>query len=253
MANTFATSITTPDRNASVPGLPVRGGPFGLIKRFALWALGASAAFVVVMGLLHTKLGAPVLAKLGVGCPVRAGTPEEVDRARMFGAALYAGKPDAPARPALGFVFEQTTIADVEAWAEKNGISCEKAGGTETIRSCGQVPAQAVGQPEWAGPIESVAFAFRANRTLSTVTTMRRKLPVARANAITAELAKGLNAALGAPAATGGENNPAHFAKGPMQAYQEEWTFGNYGATLSEVRLGDSGVLVREHYISPVP
>jgi len=53
-------------------------------------------------------------------------------------------------------------------------------------------------------------------------------------------------------ARTAGENSAAHFSKGPLQAYQEEYEFGDYGATLTEARLGNTGVLLREQYFSPV-
>jgi hypothetical protein len=53
----------------------------------AAWALAIAATLVALMGILHAKAARPLLAKLGIACPVRAGTPEEVDRARAFGSA----------------------------------------------------------------------------------------------------------------------------------------------------------------------
>jgi hypothetical protein len=227
--------------------------PAGFAARLAAWAFGIAAVLVLAVGFLHTAPGRGVLSAIGVGCPARAGTPEEVDRARAVGVARHAGRTGSPARPALVFALERTTIADLEAWADAHRVSCSAIRGTDTLRKCTDVPAAAVGQPAWFAPIEELTFEFRADRTLASVSTMRRKLAVADANAMTRELGRQLNDLLGAPTVHGGQNDPAHFAKSPLQAYKEEWVFGDYGATLGEVRLADTGLMVREQYISAVP
>lgn len=223
------------------------------VVRIAYWTFGVALVLTVMTGLLHTRAGRPLLAKLGFGCPVRAGTPEEVDRARAFGAQRFQGQPKAPARPALGFAFEQTTLEELEAWAAHHHVRCEKISGTETLRACSDVPPAAIGQPDWFGPAEEVSFGFRATRTLASISTLRRRLGVAHANAIAKELSARFQQSLGVPHVTGGENEPAHFSKGPLQTYMNEWKFIDYGATLSEVRLADTGIMIREHYLSPVP
>jgi hypothetical protein len=221
--------------------------------RIATRAIGVAFALTLIAGLLHTPAGRSFLARLGIGCPVRKGTPDEVDRARAFGVRRLRGKPKAPARPALGFEFERTTSADVEAWAGRHRISCEKIGATDTLRSCKDVPAAAIDEPAWFGPVEEVSFEFRAAGTLASISTMRRQLAVDPAIVMTAEIGNRLASALGAPHVTGGENQAVHFAKGPLQAFKQEWSFGDYNMTLSEVRLADTGVMVREQYLSGVP
>ncbi|WP_394841828.1 hypothetical protein LZC95_32720 [Pendulispora brunnea] len=219
-----------------------------------LAAVAAFAAFAVLaIGALHMPFARPLLAKLGVGCPVTKGTPRAVDDARAIPAAMYIGKPGAPARPAAGFELEKTTLADLEAWAKRQGISCAPLRGNETLRACQDVDARALGEPPTFPPAEEVTFEFRASGTLAVVTVLRRKLPLAEANAMVAESSKRLREVLGAPAKSTGENTAAHFAKGPLQAFQEEYEFGNYAATLTETRIGDLGMLVREQYFSPVP
>jgi hypothetical protein len=220
----------------------------GLLKGAAIVVF-----LIAAIGVLHTPVGRPLLAKLGVGCPITKATPEQIDHARTIPAAAYLGKARAPARPALGFTFERTTLADVEAWAKRNDIDCEKLNGNETLRSCKDVPAWALGEPEGFVRAEEVDFEFRAARTLAVVTVLRRGLPVPLANAMAGAVSQRLRGALGAPPKIAGENTAAHFAKGPLQAFQEEYEFGDYGATLTETRLGDTGVLLREHYFSPVP
>jgi len=82
---------------------------------------------------------------------------------------------------------------------------------------------------------------------------MRRRLTVPAANAMTANLSQRLTSARGPAHVTGGDNVPQHFAESALSAFKEEWQFGDYGATLSAVRLADTGLMVREQYISPVP
>lgn len=222
-------------------------------RRGLLRAGGVVAFSIAAIGALHTPLGRPLLARLGVGCPVTRATPQQIDHARTIPAAAYLGKPRAPARPVLGFGFEKTTIADVEAWAGRHGIACGKLNGNETLRACKNVPAAALGQPVTFDAAEEVDFEFRAAGTLAVATVLRRGLSVAQANAMVAAVSSGLRAVLGPPQKAAGANSAAHFAKGPLQAYQEEYEFGDYGATLTAARLGNSGVMFREQYFSPLP
>jgi len=223
------------------------------LKRL-LFSGAAFVAFAVsAIGLLHTPLGRPLLAKLGVGCPITKATAAQIDHARTIPAAAYLGKGPAPTRPALGFTFEKTTLAEVEAWAKGHGIACETINGNETLRSCKDVPATALGESADFVAAEAVDFEFRASRTLAVLTVLRRGLTVEKANTMAAGMSGRLHDALGAPQRVAGENTRAHFAKGPLQAFQEEYAFGDYGATLTETRLGSTGVLLREHYFSPVP
>jgi len=223
------------------------------LKRL-LFSGAAVVTFAVgAIGLLHTPLGRPLLAKMGVGCPLTKATAAQIDHARTIPAAAYLGKGPAPSRPVLGFAFEKTTLAEVEAWADHHGISCEKINGNETLRSCKDVPAAALGEPADFVAAEAVDFEFRASRTLAVLTVLRRGLSVEEANRMAAGVSGRLRDVLGAPQRVAGENSPAHFAKGPLQAFQEEYEFGDYGATLTETRLGTTGVLLREHYFSPLP
>ena len=84
------------------------------VRRGGLTGAAVIAFLIAAVGVLHTPVGRPLLAKLGVGCPITKATPEQIDHARTIPAAAYLGKARAPARPALGFTFEGTTLADVE-------------------------------------------------------------------------------------------------------------------------------------------
>ena len=223
------------------------------ISRATAWTGAIALLLLVAIAFLHTKAGRPLLAKLGVGCPIGKASAEEIDRARAIAAAAYLGKPTTLVRPALGFELEKTTPDDVEAWARRHEIRCEKLRGNETLRACKDVPASALGEAESFARAEEVDFEFRSGGTLAVVTAIRRGLSLPQAHAMTADISSYLGKQLGAPTKTSGENTLAHFAKGPLQAYQEAYEFGNYAATLTETRIGELGVLLREHYFSPLP
>jgi hypothetical protein len=83
--------------------------------------LSALAVVTLGGGLLHTKLGRPLLARLGVSCPVKA-SPEDTEQARLKAARAQRGSEAALSRPALGFALDATVIADVKAWADKKQV-----------------------------------------------------------------------------------------------------------------------------------
>ena len=139
---------------------------------------------------------------------------------------------------------------DVDAWATKNKVECSRVNRTETVRSCSDVPAASVGEPQSFGAIEEVVFQFHANRTLSNMTTLRRQLTIPQASTMANEMTARLKAVLGAPTVEAGETTAAHFAKSALSAYKVEYVFGDYGAEVSAVRIGDTGIMVREHFIS---
>jgi hypothetical protein len=223
------------------------------LKRGVLTGAAVLAFLIAAIGVLHTPVGWPLLARLGISCPITKASPQQIDHARTIPARAYLGKRLALVRPTLGFTFEETTLADLEAWAQMNGVACEKLNGNETLRACKDVPPAALGEPAGFPRAEEVDFEFRAARTLAVVSVVRRGLSVEQATSMAAETSRRQREILGPPQKTAGENTTAHFAKGPLQAYQEEYEFGNYAMTLTEARLGATGVMLREHYFSPVP
>jgi len=52
--------------------------------RVSIYAVCVLAGLTVVVGLLHTPAGRPLLALLGVGCPMKV-SPEAVEAARLDG------------------------------------------------------------------------------------------------------------------------------------------------------------------------
>ncbi len=224
------------------------------LSRFLVLALGSGWLLTGLVGVLHLPFAAPLLRKISPAslCPITRGSPAQIDRAHAIGAAAIraSATTNARSRPALGFVLDKTTRADVDAWAARHGVSCENIGGNGNLRRCVDVPAVAVGEPVSSGPLEEVSFELRATGELVSVETFRRHLAPSSAAVVAAALERGVASAVGAPSTTAGEAAEAHLARGFLSSYVAEHTFTDYRATVTATNLGDSGVMVREQYLS---
>lgn len=218
-----------------------------IIVGVPLFVLG----LVGLMGVLHLPfmrpVAMPLMAALGYDCPVRA-SPEEVEVARMASARAARGQAPSPARPALGFVLDRTSRAEVDAWAAARGVSCTPSQ-RGTVLRCTGVPAAAVGLD--GGAIDDLSFAFDpASATLVTVTALRNQLDAATAAATLGERRSSLAAELGEGRAHG-QATALYLAAAPMRTALVEYRFSDYIANLSATNLG-TRVAVREHYMSAV-
>ena len=138
--------------------------------RVSVYVASTLAALTLLVGLLHTSLGRPLLARLGVGCPVQA-SPEDVERARRDSARATRGSEPSPAQPALGFVLDEMTMADAQAWAEREQVSCEEQRGG-TLLMCSHVRAAALGGSGGETTDELVlAFSPKTKRLVNIATT----------------------------------------------------------------------------------
>src|SRR5262245_34608618 len=102
---------------------------------------GAVLGGTILVGLLHLPAARPLLMRLGA-CPVRA-TAQQTERARRGAMDKLRGAHPAPARPALGFALDTTTLADVQAWGRGHRVRCV-ASMQDTLVKCDSVPAAAV-------------------------------------------------------------------------------------------------------------
>jgi hypothetical protein len=208
-------------------------------KRAGTTALGATT----IIGLLHLPMARPLLARLGE-CPVRA-TPTEIEQARRIALRALRGTDPAPARPALGFTLETTTLADVQAWARTRGIACA-ASMSDTLVKCDAVPAGAVTTGA-SGTFDEIAFGFRlADHRLVNLTTLSGGMNVSAAATRFTAVAGTLAGALGAPTS---ERLPTSTwnAGGPVFV---QYRYADYLAGISAMELPGRGVVVREHYMS---
>lgn len=221
-------------------------------------ATGAAALFLTgLVGVLHMPFATSLLRKISPAslCPITHGSAAQIDRAHAIGGAAIRASATtiAPARPALGFELDKTTRADLDAWASKNGLSCENIGGNANLRRCSDVPASAIGEPDRLGTLEEVSFELRSSGELVDVETLRRQLTPEQAAVVAAQLERTAASELGAPTQSGGEADSAHLGHGFLASYVAEHTYSDYRATVSATNMGKSGVMVREQYLSVRP
>lgn len=223
------------------------------VRRAASRVVAAALLLTGIVGVLHMPFAAPFLRSVFPSiCPMKRGTPEQIDRAHALAVAAIqsSGTTAAPARPALGFELDKSTKADLDAWAAKHKVSCASIAGNATLQKCTAVPAAAVGQPESLGALEEVTFEFQSTGALVNVQTLRRHLSPAQAAAAVSVLEQDAASVLGAPTTVGGEPTAEHLSRGLLATYVAVHHFTDYRATVSATNLASTGMMVREEYIS---
>lgn len=220
-------------------------------RRRAAWSVGGSlATFVVAGALLHAPFARPWLAKVG-GCPVGNASAAEIESVRLSAVAKTRGDVVAPARPALGFVLDETTPEAVHAWAKRHDVTCDvKRDGL--FVSCRDVPLVALEADEGReGSVSDVSFAFRpSDRTLVNVTATTFALTPREAAARTAASAASLRTTLGAPTSEAGQATEEALGRGGYATAIVAYRFSDLLADVTTTSFDRTGVTVREHYLS---
>ena len=228
--------------------------PSGPIVRWALRIATGGILFTAIAGALHMPFARPLLRMLSPAsvCPIMRGSPEQIDRAHAVGAAAIRSTAvtAAPSRPALGFELDKTRKSDMLAWAASHKVSCESIAGNDNLQRCGKVPASAVLQPDAFGPLEEVTFEFQKTGELVHVQTMRRHLTAEVAAYIAGQLETNAAHVLGPPSTRGGAPTVAHLSHGLLSTYVATHTFTDYRSTVTATNLAETGMMVREEYLS---
>jgi hypothetical protein len=219
-----------------------------LLRRLAI-AGGALAAATAFIGFLHTPAGRPLMATLfGASCPVLGATADDVDNGRRMGVKRErAGKETAPARPALGFVLETTNRDQVDEWAKKNDVDCDRE--RPFLTRCKNVDSRVFSSAEGTGKIEELTFGFRADGRLVNVATLRRGLTPADGNRIEGILSRSLYKELGKPEADL-QNKKEVVSAETLTQSKTSVRYSDYFADIVAINLPTSGVAVREQYLS---
>src|SRR4051812_18452576 len=217
-----------------------------LLKRVSIYTVSGLAGLTLVAGLLHTKIGRPLLVRLGGACPLKA-SPEAVEAARLNSARTLRGTEAAASRPALGFALDSMTLHDVKAWAESKHVSCEEK--RVGFLQCADVPLAAVGS---RGPsISKLDFGFSpATERLVNITAWRDQLTGTVAAAQMDAVVASMREQLGAPTREAGERTASYLAAGPMHTAIVQYRFKDYIADVSATNIPGRGLTLREHYMS---
>lgn len=229
-----------------------RRGIKGLVGAtvFALAATG-------FIGFLHTSAGRPLLARLGVGCPVKRVTPQQAEALRQQGVAAVRGGTPAPSRPALGMRLDDSTESEVIAWAAQRRLACKAVVlGLHQVQ-CTNVPALALAATAFdnadtadtAAAVDELTFAFNPAGSLISVEVFRSRLSPAHAADLFSRQTRDLTAALGEAPVQLGQPTSTYLASGPLQTVLATYRFSDYLASVTAMTL-PGGVSLRAQYQS---
>lgn len=218
-----------------------------LLKRVSIYVVSVLGFLILVGGLLHTPAGRPLLARLGVGCPVKA-SPEDIEAARRSSARSQRGSETAASRPALGFALDSMTVSDVKAWADQKQVSCQDI--RPGLVRCTDVPVLAV--VGGSGPVMErldLGFSLSSGRLVN-ISAWRTGLTGSAAARQLEAVAVSLRGQLGNPTRAAGSRSAEYLAAGPLHTAIVEYRFKDYIADVSATNIPGRGVSLREHYMS---
>ena len=218
------------------------------------WLVGTAGVAVLAVGFigfLHLPAARPLLATLGVSCPVGHATMAQVEASRSVALGELRGQAPAAARPALGLSLDATTEAQAVAWAEARHLDCSaKEKGLKYLK-CEKVPAEALGQPYTALPVDELTLAFGSKGVLVGVQTYRAQVPPQEAEKLMAGERQSLRETLKAePTKEVGDRSGAYLAAGPMHMAVIDYRFSDYIAQVQATNLLHSGIVVTEKFLS---
>lgn len=219
------------------------------LQRYAMPSVAALTVAIGLVGAMHLKSARPVLAMLGVPCPVDSTTAEQVSALRASGLAHLRTSQPAPARPLPGgFVLEGTTAAEAVRWAHENGVACDAVTHGYNYLRCRGVEARKLGL---AGPpVSELWLSFGPNGHLVGVDIYRRGMNANDTTAAWNGAAYTLRNALGTPTATTGDASPEVLSQSPLQTARLQYRFSDYLAIVTASNLPYAGLAVREQYMS---
>ncbi|HXI54505.1 MAG TPA: hypothetical protein VNO55_00470 [Polyangia bacterium] len=231
---------------------------FFMLHRRGIKALAGAAVFALVatgfIGFLHTSAGRPLLARLGVGCPVKRVSPMQAEALRQRGVAAVRGATPAPVRPALGMRLDHSTEADVVAWAARNGVTCKAIALGLRQLQCHDVPAAAFSSmaPVASSPVDELMFAFNPAGRLISVDVLRTGLTPENAARLFARQTGALTTTLGTAPVQVGDPSPVYLRAGALRTVLATYRFADYLASVTAMTM-QAGVAVREQYQSATP
>jgi hypothetical protein len=215
------------------------------------WGI-AGAALLLVLGAggaMHTRAGLRALAALGVPCPVDRVSAAQVDHVRRAGLAGLRGDHPAPARPAVaGLRLDATTEDEARALLARSHAACEaQERGYRHLR-CRGVDAAALGL---AGPpVSELWLSFGPAGRLVAVDVYRRGMRPDDVRTVWSDAAGRLRAALGAPGLAVGDPAPDVLMASAIQTARVQYRYADYVATVTAAHLPQTGLSVREQYLS---
>ncbi|UGS88841.1 hypothetical protein KOL96_00905 (plasmid) [Ralstonia wenshanensis] len=223
--------------------------PARALKRYALPSVAALTVAIGLVGAMHLKAARPLLAMLGVPCPVDSTTAAQVSALRASGLAQLRASQPAPARPLPGgFVLDGTTTTEAVRWAHENGVACDAVTHGYNYLRCRGVDARKLGL---AGPpVSELWLSFGPSGRLVGVDIYRRGMNASDTTTAWNGATHALRDALGTPTATMGDASPQVLSQSPLQTARLQYRFSDYLAIVTASNLPYAGLAVREQYMS---
>jgi hypothetical protein len=215
-------------------------------------ALGVSAGVIAALGAIgwmHTPSGLRMLAALGVPCPINTVPIERVVALRQYGVAPLKALAPAPARPTPGgLVLDRTTEAEAGALLAHAHGHCEaQVRGYHYLRCRGiDASALALSGP----PVSELWLSFNGAGRLIGIDIYRRGMQDDDVRSVWSSAAGRLQSVLGKPSVAFGDPSPQVLAATPIQTARVQYRYADYVATVTASHLPQSGLSVREQYMS---
>jgi hypothetical protein len=218
-------------------------------RRLSIAASAIGLAFAAI-GVAHAPFARSLLMRVG-GCPMAGArmTPVEAESARHMAVAVDRGSASAPARPALGFDLDSTTLAGARAWAVREHVACDDA--RVGLLKCSAVRPSALGLPDVDGTIDELALEFNAQERLVNITTFRAHLNPESAASMAHAAVSSLEQKLGPPQRRAGQFDAEHLsAQGVHGIATVMYRYADYVAEVTAMNTASGGPSIREHYMS---
>ena len=218
---------------------------------------GTAAVFVGLVGFAHTSAGRPLLGAVTRmahgGCPFgydKPMSPAQRERASFDFAVSHRGAERAASRPALGFVLEHTTRADVVALMAKHGVRCESAKGLSDL-ACNGVPSAALEGATLAPP-RNLWFTFGTKQQMLSVVAISRDSEPEAVSTAFVSTRSALDRDAGAATQTHGDAGARALSEGALHQASAEFRFTDYYAITRVTNLGKGFALTEEYRSLPL-
>jgi len=187
------------------------------------------------------------------GCPFgydQAMSPAQRERARAQFAAVHGADREAPGRPALGFMLDQTTRAQVQARLAAHGVQCSPGHGMSDL-TCLNVPSSALPGSATGAPARTLWFTFGTKEQLLSVIAVSRDPSAQTISDAFANTKNALSNQAGAPTTTAGSADSHALTQGVLRQASAEYRFKNYYAVERAANMGNAYVLTEEYRSLP--
>ncbi len=211
--------------------------------------LFTSALAVGAIGALHLPIARPLLARMGVSCPVDSVSAVQVETLHRAAFHALRGDARAPNLDAFGLTVTKDHQEDVRAWTRTRGMTCTSVTRGLHYLSCGNVPAGALGAQAGGEAIQDLTFTFDSKDVLVGVDALRGGLTSVKAAALSSSIAHRLRGVLGPPAEQVGAFDAAFLDAGAFRTSYIKYRFADSLVTLTAVQMPGRGVSVREQYV----